>query len=302
MLLKSQRNCWLFLLLFTLIYMILHLENNFLKASFNTLGAELISLKSKSKEYIWEGNPKFWNKQSPILFPIIGSLKNDAYFLEEFQYELPRHGFAREKQFFISKQSADKIVFSLKEDAESLKVYPFCFELQIEYILVENKLEVHYKVQNYADKRMYFSIGGHPGFALSEEFEKYSLTFESNDDLFFSSLENNLLSDQKQLLSTKQNQLPLQYPLFERDALVFKNHKIQSITIKEASKDFLKVHFEGFPDLGIWTKVNAPFICIEPWFGHADEVKTNQNFKEKSGILTLEKMGIFKSVYTIEIF
>lgn len=279
-----------------------HIKNQFLEASFDSLGAELISLISNDKEYIWEGNPEFWNKQSPILFPTIGSLKNDTYFFEGEEYHLPRHGFAREKEFDVIEQKHDKIIFSLKSDEETLKVYPFIFELQIQYRLVENQLEVQYKVKNNSEDEMFFSIGGHPGFALSENFEDYSLVFETNDELKYSLLENHLLADETQILETVNNNLALNYSLFEKDALVFKNQKIQSVTILEKGNNFAKVSFANFADLGIWTKVNAPFICIEPWFGHADLVKTNQKLQEKEGIQSLKKHEIFNSVFTIEIF
>lgn len=278
------------------------IKNDFLEATFNTLGAELISLESKGKEYIWEGNPEFWDKQSPILFPTIGSLKDDTYFYKEKKYHLPRHGFAREKEFQIIEQTADRIIFSLKEDSETLKVYPFHFKLQIEYRLLKNQLEVRYEVQNTSDDTMFFSIGGHPGFALSENFEDYSLAFETDDELKFSLLENHLLSAETQILEVKNKHLPLNYELFEKDALVFKNHKIHSVTIQENGKDFIKVEFKNFSDLGIWTKVNAPFICIEPWFGHADEVNTNQELEEKAGIQVLEVGKKFESMYGIEVF
>lgn len=278
------------------------IKNQFLEASFDSLGAELISLISKGREYIWEGNPEFWNKQSPILFPTIGSLKNDTYFFEGEEYHLPRHGFARENEFDVIEQKDDKIIFSLKSDEETLKVYPFIFELQIQYRLVENQLEVQYKVKNNSEDEMFFSIGGHPGFALSENFEDYSLVFETNDELKYSLLENHLLADETQILETVNNNLALNYSLFEKDALVFKNHQIQSVTIQKNGKDFVKVSFKNFSDLGIWTKINAPFICIEPWFGHADLIKTNQKLQEKEGILSLKPNVEFKSVYFIELF
>ena len=118
----------------------------------------------------------------------------------------------------------------------------------------------------------------------------------------FSLLENHLLVEETEGLEITNNQLPLNYQLFEKDALVFKNHQIQSVTIQEKGNDFIKVSFMNFPDLGIWTKVNAPFICIEPWFGHADEVKTTQKLEEKAAIQTLEQNEIFVSVFSIEIF
>jgi galactose mutarotase-like enzyme len=280
----------------------IQIKNQFLEATFNTLGAELISLKSAEKEYMWEGNPEFWSKHSPILFPIVGGLKEDTYFFDGNEYHLPRHGFARTKEFEILQQAENSIVFLLKSDSETLKVYPFHCELQIEYILFENKLEVHYKVENRSPEKMYFSIGGHPAFALPEHFENYSLLFKTDNELEFTALENNLLLEKTQNLEVENNKLPLNYQLFEKDALVFKNHQIDSITIQENGHNVLKVNFEKFPDLGIWTKINAPFICIEPWFGHADGVNTNQNLEEKAGIQILKEHEVFNSVFTIEIF
>ena len=278
------------------------IKNEILEATFDTLGAELVSLKSPQQEYIWEGNPDFWNKHSPILFPIVGALKNDSYFFENQEYKLPRHGFAREKEFTVVEKSENSIIFLLKNDVETLKVYPFYFELQIEYVLFKSELKVHYSVKNSSENLLYFSIGGHPAFKLPEHFEQYSLVFETDANLRFSLLENNLLKEETQLLESINNNVQLNYTLFEKDALVFKNQKVQSVTIQEKGKNFIKVRFNNVPDLGIWTKPGAPFICIEPWFGHADEVKTTQILKEKAGIQILEENGIFKADYTIEVF
>lgn len=277
------------------------IKNEYVEATFDSLGAELISLKSNGNEYIWQGDSKFWDKRSPILFPIIGSLKDNTYFFEGREYHLPRHGFAREKQFALVEQGNDSIVFSLEQDEDTLKVYPFHFELSIEYRLVKKKLQVHFKVTNTSGGKMFFSIGGHPGIALPEAFENYSLNFQSDSTLEYALLENHLVSDQKQVLDTKNNNLSLRYQLFENDALVFTKHKILAVLIQEDGKDYVKVSFKNFPDLGVWTKINAPFICVEPWFGHADTVHTTQRLEDKAGIVVLESNTIFESVYTIEI-
>ena len=281
--------------------MIIGIKNDYLEAEFSEIGAELISLKSNNKEYIWNGNPEFWGKHSPILFPIVGTLKEDTYYYENKSYQLSRHGFARDKKFQIVKHEDCKIVFSLKEDDETLQYYPFRFELLITYELLYNQLKVEYSVSNNSNSKMYFSIGGHPAFALQNSFEDYSLKFEGKTDLDFSLLENNLLLAQTQKLKTNNNELQLNYKQFEKDALVFKNQNIKAITIKEKDTDIVRINVENFPDLGIWTKNNAPFICIEPWFGHADRLETNQQLVEKEGILFLEKNDTFNAFYTIEI-
>ena len=277
------------------------LKNDFLTATFNTLGAELVSLKSEKREFMWDGNPDFWNKHAPVLFPIVGALKDDTYFYEGKKYQMSRHGFAREKEFQIIEKAADKIVFSLKDDDETFQNYPFHFEFNITYKLVKQLLQVHFEVVNSSSHSMFFSIGGHPAFALSENFENYSIVFTGNDELRFSLLDQNLLLTQTEVLEAKNNTKTLNYALFEKDALVFRGGQIQSVTLKENDADFLKVSFEQFLDLGIWTKNNAPFICVEPWLGHADEVQTTQNLSEKAGIIKLEKQKTFKANYTIEI-
>ncbi|MDD3003503.1 aldose 1-epimerase family protein [Flavobacterium sp.] len=277
------------------------IKNQFLEAVFKDTGAELISLTSNDREYIWNGNPKFWAKHSPVLFPIVGTLKNDTYYYENKRYELSRHGFARDKKFQIIKQSETEIVFSLKEDQETLQNYPFHFELQIAYELLGNQLKVRYTVLNNSNSNMYFSIGGHPAFALYNSFEDYSLKFETSAKLEFSLLKNDLISSETQKLKTINNELPLNYKLFQEDALVFKNQNINTVTITQNTTDLLRINVKNFPDLGIWTKNNAPFICIEPWFGHADLSQTNQQFVDKEGILFLEKEGVFNTFYSIEI-
>ena len=244
--------------------MVIEIKNKNLSATFNALGAELISLKKGDKEYIWEGNPEFWNKHSPVLFPIVGTLKENTYFLEGKAYQLPRHGFAREKEFQIVAHSKSKIVFSLKNDLETFKAYPFQFELQLIYELIDSRLEIHYKVENSSVGKMYFSIGGHPGFLLSRNFEEYSLVFESEKQLEFSLLESQLLTKKTQLLATENNCLSLNYHLFKKDALVFKNQQIKSVTVQENKRDFIKVSFKGFPDLGIWTKKMLLSFVLNP--------------------------------------
>lgn len=270
-------------------------------ATINTKGAELISFKSKDREYIWEGDPKFWGKHSPVLFPIVGTLKENQFRYLEEAYSLSRHGFARDIEFTIKEKSENSITFSLEASEETLKKYPFTFGLQLIYILEEEKLTLRYKVFNKDKKIMPFSIGAHPAFALPESFENYSLLFNDDTELNYFLLENDLLSDNTESIDMKEHKLPLKYTLFERDALVFKHINSNSITINENLKPILEVNFKDFPNLGIWTKTNAPFICIEPWFGYSDTNKNSGNLTEKEGILLLEADSIFECEFSIKI-
>ena len=278
------------------------ISNSNLTAKINHLGAELFSLKNReNKEYIWEGNPAFWGKHSPVLFPIVGTLKNNLFHYKESEYHLSRHGFAREMEFKLVEKSEESATFSLISSIESKKVYPFDFELQICYSLKGNKLNIDYKVINKNDFIMPFSIGAHPAFALPKPFENYALLFESDEILTSYELENDLLSDHFTTIEITDNQVPLNYSLFEKDALIFKKLKSKSITILENQNPLLRVRFDDFPNLGIWTKSNAPFLCIEPWLGYSDTLHSTGNILEKEGIQLLEAKKSLECNFNIEI-
>ena len=278
------------------------LSNSELTATINTFGAELISIKNNSnREYIWEGNPNYWGKHSPILFPIVGSLKNNNYIYNNSIYHLPRHGFARELDFEVKEKTDLEVVFSLKQTGATLEKYPFNFELQISYTLTNSVLKIGYKVINNNDFSMPFSIGAHPAFALPSDFKNYELLFEKSEKLIVSTLENDLISNATYILPMENNSLRLNYSLFENDALVFKTIASKSVTITENKIPFLKVHYNDFRSLGIWTKSQAPFICIEPWIGYADTIENNGNLEDKEGIQILGENQTFETNYLIEI-
>ena len=276
------------------------ISNSTINASIKHSGAELFSLKNnQNKEYIWEGNPDFWGKHSPILFPIVGTLKNNTYTINEKEYQLPRHGFARDMDFQLVDKTENSAVFSLKSDAETLKKYPFEFELQLIYTLKETSLDIEYKVINKNQTKMPFSIGAHPAIALAENFENYAIEFEKEEVLKYYILEHDLISNKTEVLETSDNLIPLNYQLFENDALIFKSLESNSLTILENSKPYIKVDFEDFPSLGLWTKDQAPFICIEPWLGYSDTVENSGDLFEKEGILVLDANQTFHSKFSI---
>lgn len=277
------------------------LLNSNLTAKINTIGAELFSLVSNGKEYIWEGNPAFWGKHSPVLFPIVGTLKNNTYTYNTISYQLSRHGFARDTEFKLIDKKESSAIFSIQSNEETLKVYPFNFELQIIYTLEDNNLHIQYKVINKGNVLMPFSIGAHPALALPGAFENYSMEFEIEEPLVYNLLENDLISNNTKTLSTIENKVALNYPLFENDALIFKTLKSNYLTIFEHQKPLIRMHYKDFPHLGIWTKNNAPFLCIEPWFGYSDSTESTGNIMEKEGIQILEPKAIFNSQFSIEI-
>jgi galactose mutarotase-like enzyme len=277
--------------------------NSELSATINHNGAELISLKKidSSKEYIWEGNPIFWGKHSPILFPIVGTLKNDSYTYKNNPYSLSRHGFARDMIFNLIDSTENMVILSLSSNEVTKERFPFEFELRIIYTLHFSILYVNYQVINKGFEIMPFSIGGHPAFALPKKFEDYSLQFETDENLTCYQLENDLLSEKTKQIDLVKKRLPITYSLFENDALIFKKLKSKQIQIVENGISILNFAFKDFPNFGIWTKINAPFICLEPWVGYSDVLNTTGNILEKEGIQLLESNSSKVFNYSIEI-
>lgn len=283
--------------------MIVTISNQNLKAEINTFGAELVSLQKveTNEEFIWEGNPEFWGKHSPVLFPIVGTLKNNSFLYDNEPYNLSRHGFAREQDFQIKSQSEQSITFSLLSNEATKLVYPFDFELLINYHLVDFSLKITYTVKNIGKKMLPFSIGGHPAFSLKEDFAKYSLKFETNENLKSYRLIDELVSNRFDEIQLKEKNLPLSYSLFENDALIIKEMQSKSITILKGNIPILKFDFVDFPNFGIWTKVGAPFICLEPWVGYSDTTENSGNIIEKEGIQLLERNSEKKYTFSISI-
>ncbi len=285
------------------------IKNDVIKVQINSFGAELNSLQKINEdiEYIWQGDSKYWARHSPILFPIIGRLKEDSYFYKNQKYSMSQHGFARDYEFEMIEKKDDFVEFRLISDEKSLEKYPFLFELSISYKLENSKLIISYKVKNSSDEKIYFSIGAHPAFNWplqeNEKKEDYFLEFENitNTKRYF--LNDKGLVYKNSDLNLVNSKLDLNEKLFLDDALVFNDTNIKNVTFKnKENKNFIKVEFEKFPYLGIWSKPSgAPFLCIEPWFGVADLENCTSKIEEKRGILALEKEEIFSCFYSIEV-
>ena len=285
------------------------IKNEYIKAKIKSFGAELNSLQkcAEELEYIWQGDSKYWNRHSPILFPIVGRLKNDSYTYQNQKYNMTQHGFARDKEFEVIKKEVDFIEFRLKSDEKTLEIYPFSFELYLSYKLEKNSLIVSYKVINKSDDKMLFSIGAHPAFNWTlkedEKKENYFLEFENIKETKRYFLNDKGLVYDSVDLKIIDNKIALNEELFKNDALVFEDLNIKTLTLKNSiNENYIKLNFENFPYLGIWSKpTGAPFICIEPWFGVADSFDSSKNLEDKKGIITLLKDEIFSSFYSIEI-
>ncbi len=277
------------------------ISNHQLKVTINTLGAELTRLEKENKNYIWTIDEAFWNKTSPILFPIVGRLKNDSYSINGKAYELPRHGFARNFEFEIEHQTENAVVLLLTENQETLKQYPFQFELRLKYEIIENSLKLNYSIINKSQEIMPFSIGAHPAFAIDGLFSDYTLDFNQSENFISHELEKEQFNNSSKKIPSENGKINLDYSLFEKDALVLKHLKSDTLTLLKKNQPFISVEFKDFPYLGIWTKPNAPFLCIEPWCGLADNVNHNGNIYEKEGIQLLDNNAEFQREINITI-
>ena len=286
------------------------IENEMLKVTVNEQGAELNSIYHKIThlEYLWSGDPVFWAKRSPVLFPIVGSLKDNRYYYNEQAYEMGRHGFARESLFTLQQQSGNEISFRLESNLQTLQHFPFDFQFLINYRLLQNNLSVSYQVTNESKASMYFSVGGHPAFRLplagSTVYEDYFLEFNAVENAGRWPISKEGLIENKELpLLMNSNRLPLTKNLFTQDALVFKHLSSNTVSLKSLSTVHgLDFDFTGFPYLGIWAAKDADFVCIEPWCGIADSVNSNQQLIEKEGINRLDAGMIFSKTWTVTMY
>jgi len=285
------------------------LENETIKASFVKKGAELKSLVHKKikLEYMWDANPEFWAKTSPILFPIVGGLKADTYSYQRKSYTLPRHGFARDMDFDLQQISDTEVLFTLKHNKETLAVYPFEFNLGIRYQLTGDILSCSYEVLNPGSRPLLFSIGGHPAFAVplkeQEKYNDYYLHFNKDTELQAHKIVENLIDEHTNRIPLPEGKLVLEHVLFYEDALVFKTIKSDRISILNTKNDHgLHFDFKDFPYFGIWAAKDADFVCLEPWCGIADAVDHQGDLEKKEGIIHLNPQDLWKRKYEIAVF
>lgn len=290
--------------------MMLQLENKYLSISISTKGAELQSIyhKELKLEYLWNADPTFWAKKSPVLFPIVGGLKNNTYQYNGTSYHMNRHGFARDMEFKIVAQSIDHISLQLKSNEATLKQYPFLFSFTISYSLEKNCLSCSYQISNIDIKPMFFSVGAHPAFKVplvaETTFEDYYLLFEKNETAGQWPLTpDGLIKSSPIPFFHSNNRINLSKSLFYGDAIVLKELQSNSISlITDKNKHGLTFNYHHFPFMGIWSAKNADFVCIEPWCGLADNENTTGDLKIKEGINLLVPGELMTRTWSVELF
>lgn len=287
----------------------IQLENENLQIQIAEKGAELQSVQANGLEYMWSGDPAFWGKHSPVLFPIVGGLKNNTYTFQGKSYQLGRHGFARETVFTVLEKPKDgTVLLGIADTEETKKIYPFSFQFFIRYTLKNNHLYIDYTVKNTDHQDLYFSVGAHPAFRIPLEkglsFDDYALHFNQKEYADIYPLDENgqtLIKSVPFLQGT--HTLPLEKSLFYKDALVFKDLKSNQMTLKtEKAQHGLTVSFDGFPYMGIWSAKDADFVCIEPWNGIADNVEASGDITKKEGIISLPPTKLFNAGWSVAFF
>ena len=243
-------------------------------------GAELSSIVANAtgKEYLWQADPAFWKRHSPVLFPIVGSVWKAEYRNEGTVYPLSQHGFARDMDFTLIDEAENELRFALESTPDTLRAYPFPFLLEIGYRLEGNKVEVLWRVKNTGDKTMHFQIGAHPAFLYPnyevDQPDRGYFAFDVKKDLVYRALvEKGCVGD-----------------------------VVRPVPLDVEKRPYLSLTFTA-PVVGLWSPPtrNAPFVCIEPWYGRCDRVDYTGEYKDRDWVWHLEPGEVFDASYTIEI-
>lgn len=276
--------------------MLYTIKNQEITVTVSDLGAELMSVKSKeSCEYIWQGDPEFWKGHAPLLFPICGRLEEGYYTFEGKQYEMKLHGFARHSVFQAVTVEEELLRFVLSANEECKKIYPFDFELTVEYRLCGRELITNVEIKNTGDRVLPATFGLHPGFNVPLDrgsFEDWRLEFDSpcSPDAFLLSDRCFLLGGKEAFPLEKGTILPLRHSLFDHDA-IFLSRMAQTVTLcSDKSERSVRFSFPEFPYLGFWhaPRTEAPYVCIEPWCGMPSYDGIVDDFSKKRDLFRLQ--------------
>ncbi len=291
------------------------LKNETVEIGINLHGAELKSLKKRATktEYLWCADPEYWNRTSPVLFPFVGGVKNGIYRHEGKEYNMRQHGFARDREFELLSQTEDTVWFVLEDDSKSREIYPFAFRLEIGYQLLTNGVKVMWKVINPADTTLYFSIGAHPAFNCplyaGEKQTDYQIALKRKDGSYLSKYRNTIIGQdgtttgEYEEVALENGICAITETLFDHDAKVIEHEQVQQVALLDrAGKEYVVVTFDA-PLVGIWSppKKQAPFVCIEPWYGRCDCRTFEGELKDRKWEQKLLPGEIFEAEYKITI-
>lgn len=296
---------------------IISISNSSLTASIDTMGAQLMSLQKGESEYLWQGDANWWPRRAPILFPIVGVLKDGKADSAEGTVSLARHGLARLNQFEVVEQSTSSVTLQLKSTEETRKAYPYDFELRLIFSLDGDTLTQTYEVTNSGNVVLPFTLGAHPAFNIpvpgveAASLDQYQLSFTRSWTSYGPSITDDGLCDYTtpQKLIVDSDMLPLSWELIDREKTItledVPDRRITLAANAEASSEThgIQIDFEGFDYLGIWSAApGCPFVALEPWCGIADTVDTDGVFEHKPGIISLEPGQSIAKTLNIRVF
>lgn len=287
------------------------LSNDVLTVNVAEHGAELQNIVKNGVEYLWQGDPAYWARRSPVLFPIVGSVWEGRYRVNGEEFALGQHGFARDMVFTFVSGSQTEVRYRLESSEDTLKKYPYPFVLEIAYRLHDNKLDVIWEVMNPSDKDLHFQIGAHPAFYYpdydQQTIERGYISYDRTEDLKRIQIKEKGCIDvetQYPFIFPENGLYPLTSTTFDgMDAIVHEGSQISRVTIhRNDGSKWLSVDFDA-PVVGIWSppSKNAPFVCLEPWYGRCDRYGYEGEYKDKDWMNTLAPGEKFSSVYTIEV-
>lgn len=289
--------------------MLITLQNKTVSLTVDTLGAQMMSLRSGSREYLWQGDPRYWQGRAPTLFPFIARLTNDRYRFHGTEYPMTIHGFAAKEEFILTEQTENSLTLTLSSTPSTREFYPFDFSFAITYRLEDNTLSVSYRVENRSREQMPFGIGGHPGFRVpleeNEQFSDYDLEFSQvcqPDRVGFTPAL--YLSGQDTRYPLEEGRrIPLHHDLFDEDAIVLKNMDREITLRSRISGAGVTVTYPQMPYLGLWhaPKTAAPYVCIEPWSSLPSRQDVVEEFSCKSDLIQLPPDGVYQNTWTITV-
>lgn len=296
---------------------IISISSNSLTASIDTMGAQLMSLRKGESEYLWQGDSNWWPRRAPILFPIVGVLKDSKAESAEGTITLARHGLARLNQFEVVEQSASSVTLKLQSTEETRKSYPYDFELKLIFSVAGDTLTQTYEVTNPANVVLPFTLGAHPAFNIpipgveAASLDQYHLLFTRSWTSYGPSITDEGLCDYTtpQRLIVDSDTLPLSWELIDREkTITLEDVPDRRITLAASTEAPSEAHgiqmdFEGFNYLGIWSATpGCPFVALEPWCGIADTVDCDGIFEHKPGIISLEPGQSIAKTLNIKVF
>ncbi|MDD3337786.1 MAG: aldose 1-epimerase family protein [Lachnospiraceae bacterium] len=286
------------------------IKNQYLEVKISDMGAQLQSIQNRAGvEFLWQGDQKTWSEKAPNLFPYIGRMTGKQYWYQGKTYNMGIHGFAKDKQFALCRQSQSELIFRLEADEETRVEYPFEFVFSICYSLEDERLNITYNVENAGLNPMYFGVGGHPGFQIPMDkklrFEDYELELPEahmpiqiglSDDCF-------VMEEKNVLFELQDKKIGLRHDLFDQDAIVLKNMGHRAVLKSRKNTTQIQVGFPQMDYLGIWhwPLVEVDYVCIEPWSSLPSRKDVIEDIEKQDNLVSLNPGGSYRNEWWIEI-